>query len=472
MTEREHSLSISLPSLTDAELKDRIAWLIQLRWLAMAGTLLAILVAATMLPRGLPLVPLVSTTGFIGLYNLIFLFYHRSIKAAGVAERQAQRAAIRMVYAQIVLDLTCLTLLLHFAGGVENPFWAFYVLHVIIASILLSRRAAFGCAGVATLLYGGMVMLEYFGIVPHVNLYGLVDAGQYQQVVYLIASGVAFVTTLSFAAMMATSIVARLRRREAELIQSNAQCEVRSGELAELNRRLAEADATRKRFLMLVTHELRAPVAAIQSYVRLLLGGYVPADKQQEILEKADRRASEQLERINDLLVLSQLRDKLTKTEEVDLVKTLNQVLELLRPAAEEKKLRLSVEVDPRTPAVIASHEQILHVWTNLISNAIKYTPAGGSVWVRVGSADGMAQGSVQDTGIGIAAEEQSKIFEEFYRTPAAKEFERHGTGLGLSIVKEIVEGYGGRIGVVSAPGEGSTFTFVLPAAGGEPAKP
>jgi len=114
---------------------------------------------------------------------------------------------------------------------------------------------------------------------------------------------------------------------------------------------------------------------------------------------------------------------------------------------------------------VLANVEHVRQVWTNLISNAIKYTPDGGKVMVSLKEEDGKIRGAVQDTGIGIAPEEQERIFEDFYRTEAAKAMAHHSTGLGLSIVKGIMERYGGRIWLTSKVGEGSTFFFELPKA-------
>jgi signal transduction histidine kinase len=106
-------------------------------------------------------------------------------------------------------------------------------------------------------------------------------------------------------------------------------------------------------------------------------------------------------------------------------------------------------------------------LWTNLISNAIKYTLPGGRVTVVLEEQDGVAIGSVADTGIGMTPSEQQLIFHEFYRTTRAKEMERHGSGLGLSFVKRIIDGYGGSIELQSDPGNGSRFSFKLPLATG-----
>jgi len=142
----------------------------------------------------------------------------------------------------------------------------------------------------------------------------------------------------------------------------------------------------------------------------------------------------------------------------------LEKVVPLLQAQAEEKGMIFTIEVRQR-PLVEADPDQMGQLWTNLISNAVKYTPAGGQVTVTLEEKDGWAVGTVEDTGIGIASEDQARIFEEFYRTPQAKEFAYRGTGLGLPLVKRIVEGHGGTIEVESALGQGSRFIFRLPVA-------
>jgi len=448
-----------------AELRERIAWLIQLRWMAVVGTLVAITIADILLPSVLPVPELVGVTAVIGLYNVSFYVYARHLRSLTDEARQ-YALSVRFVHVQLVLDYACLTLLLHFAGGIENPFWAFYVLYIIVAGMLLTRTATYVYAGLATILYGGMVLLEYLGIIPHVYLLGIVGSERYLRESYLLAMMAAFMATLFFATLMATSIMTRLRERGRELVRANQELETHARVLAVLNRRLEELDKDRKQFVQLVTHELRAPVAAIQSYIRLILGGYVTPERQPEILDRVQQRAVEQLDQINDLLVLAQSqREPITRTD-VDLADILHEVLDLMRGSAEEKNLVISTHVDPQIPKILADPDQMRHLWMNLISNAVKYTPANGSVEITLTQRPASIVGSVKDSGIGIAPNDQERVFDEFFRADEAKQIEQNGTGLGLAIVKQIVESYGGRVWVSSAPGTGSKFSFALPKRG------
>jgi signal transduction histidine kinase len=125
----------------------------------------------------------------------------------------------------------------------------------------------------------------------------------------------------------------------------------------------------------------------------------------------------------------------------------------------------LQIDLPDALPPIAATTEDIEHLLSNLINNAVKYTDPGGRIDVSMWEQDGDVVGAVQDTGIGIAADEIPRIFDEFYRTDAAKD-RTQGTGLGLSIVKRVLDLYGGRIHVESEPGKGSTFTFSFPAIG------
>jgi signal transduction histidine kinase len=146
----------------------------------------------------------------------------------------------------------------------------------------------------------------------------------------------------------------------------------------------------------------------------------------------------------------------------VSVARVLEEVTGLLRAEAERKGLTLKTEFSGQ-PEMLADEEHLRQLWTNLISNSIKYTPRGGRVVASVDQKDGRVVGVVSDTGVGIAADDLPRIFDEFYRTKQAKSIEEHGTGLGLSIVKQIVESYGGTIDVESQLGKGTTVTFTLP---------
>ena len=198
-----------------------------------------------------------------------------------------------------------------------------------------------------------------------------------------------------------------------------------------------------------------------------MLKGYVAPKDRESALRHAFERGRELLDMVDDLLFLGTIEERQAKegTEIISLVDTLNSAFSLFTAEAEHKGLAYTRTIK-RCPPVRANAEQLRQVWTNLISNAIKYTSDGGEVRITLDECDGWAVGSVEDTGIGVAIGDQSLVFEEFYRTPEAKKMSARGTGLGLAIVKRVVESHGGSIELASERGQGSLFRFRLPVSG------
>ncbi len=255
----------------------------------------------------------------------------------------------------------------------------------------------------------------------------------------------------------------RLLEQEARRMQ---QAEEEARRLSQEKAMLEELDRIKTAFMRKVAHELRAPIAAIQSFLVSILAGYGSPEVQHEMMERAVLRSGELLDLVNDLLNLSRLKDAKMelKKQEVSLKKVLDDVLSLHAADAEQKRIRLDVTCEDCLP-ILADPGHIKQLWTNLISNAIKYTPEGGSVRVHLRPEAGEVVGDVEDTGIGIGPDDLPSLFEEFFRTEQAKAFAQYGTGLGLSIVRQIVVECGGDIHVESEVSKGTRFTFRLPAA-------
>lgn len=257
------------------------------------------------------------------------------------------------------------------------------------------------------------------------------------------------------------------RRRLTMEARRLQEIERQAQELARAKEELERIDRFKTSFMLTVAHELRAPLTALQSFLNAVLKGYIPPEEQPKVLQRAIDRSQELLDLVDDLLDLAAVKSQESpeKRRVLSLADVLEKVYPLFRAEAESKGIAFEVEVR-RRPQVLANPDRMTQVWSNLISNAVKYTPSGGKVRVVLDEQDSWAVGTVEDTGIGIPPEEQAHIFEEFYRTPQAKELAPHGTGLGLPLVKNIVEALGGSISVESEVGKGSRFTFRLPTAG------
>jgi signal transduction histidine kinase len=233
---------------------------------------------------------------------------------------------------------------------------------------------------------------------------------------------------------------------------------------------LSKLDEMKSKFTLMVTHELRSPVSVVRSLLRTLTGGYAGAlsEGQRDIAARALRRADFLQTLIDDLLDLAAGKSEMGAREErviVRLEEIASQVVQRFEPAALEKQIDLEwhCESGGQPTTISATQEGVDRIINNLVSNAIKYTPAGGRIVVTLGHIDGKALLKVADTGIGIPADALPHLFEEFYRAANAKAQEKEGTGLGLAITRDLVTRYNGHIAVQSQLGEGATFIVTLP---------
>ena len=239
--------------------------------------------------------------------------------------------------------------------------------------------------------------------------------------------------------------------------------------LASQNERLRELDALKDEFIASVSHELRTPLTSIQGYLELVQTEESDnlRPEQREFLAIVDRNSERLLGLVSDLLFVAQVdagRLELTLAE-TDLGLLVEQTVESARLVAAEKGIRLNAEIEER-PLVHADRGRLAQVLDNLVSNALKFTPPGGSVRVQLRTSEAKAILEVSDSGVGMPAEDQEHLFDRFYRTPSARQQAVPGTGLGLSIAKAIVDAHKGKIGVISSEGRGTVFRIELPLAG------
>jgi PAS domain S-box-containing protein len=230
---------------------------------------------------------------------------------------------------------------------------------------------------------------------------------------------------------------------------------------------LKELDKMKSEFIAMVAHELRAPIAAVEQQLTVILNKMAGdvTQKQEQLLSRAKERTKGLLTLIKDLLDLSKIEaGKMVQYKEpISLQEVIQKVVDLMRAEADAKKLDLQFSTSLQIPLIQADRNSMEGIFTNLISNAIKYTPEGGKVWVTLREEDGFVRASVSDTGIGIKQEDLPRIFDKFYRVKTVETRQIVGTGLGLSIVKSIVDAHLGSISVESEEGGGTTFTVLLP---------
>jgi PAS domain S-box-containing protein len=231
--------------------------------------------------------------------------------------------------------------------------------------------------------------------------------------------------------------------------------------------RLKELDRMKSEFIAMVAHELRAPIATVDQQLTAIVSKAAGdlTEKQGEMLSRAKERIQGLLTLIKDLLDLSKIEaGKIIQYKEpLALPEVIQKVIDFMRTDAEKKKIDLQFSPPAISSVICADRGNMEEIFTNLISNAIKYTPEQGKVWITLGEESGYVKATVSDTGIGIKQEDLPRIFDRFYRVKSQETRHIIGTGLGLSIVKSLVDAHLGSILVESEEGKGTTFTLLFP---------
>jgi signal transduction histidine kinase len=375
-------------------------------------------------------------------YNAVcWLFFRRlSSRAEG---KDWQRKAQRLANVQIYVDLALLTYLVYFSGGLENPFIFYYIFHMILSGILLANRSAYLHAGFAVLLLSGLSAAEALALIPSHPIPGF--SAERPTPAVLAGRLGAFATTMFIAVYFTTTIVNRLRVREHQL---------------------EEQDRLKSRYVMTVSHDIQAGLSAVEGLLMAVLQGFTESvvGKTRDLLVRASERTHLLLRFVRDLLDLSRMRAEAeVQRERVALVALITGEAELYAGPLRAKGIDFRLENRAGDPVVYGNRTALAQLFNNLISNAVRYTPEGGSVRVTLHPAGGRVEARVEDSGIGIAPEHLDRLFEDFYRAPNAKSFSENGTGLGLSIVKQTVQMHDGTVRVESEVGRGTRFIVTLP---------
>ena len=334
-----------------------------------------------------------------------------------------------------------------------NIFIFYFIFHIVIASVLLSKKAAFLQATLAVALLGTLVLAEQLKLVPHYHLAGFIPSDMcLLDSRYVYGMLFVFATTLYITAYMTTSIAAKLKSEEEKLADANEQ--------------LALQDRLKSQYVLTVAHDIGGALSAVQSCLKVVLCDYTGAisDKSREMVARAENRITYLLKFVKDLLDLSKMRAGLKmKKEKIFPAAVARKIIEQLSGNINEKKLKIDILSGNENIFIYADPGAWEQLMSNLLANAVKYTPPEGRVSLKIGEKQNNIEMEIRDTGIGIPENDLENIFKDFFRSKNAEDSSVSGTGLGLSIAKHIVDRHEGKIWCESKAGEGSSFFVTVP---------
>ena len=427
------------------------AWFIKLRWFAVIGLLILIIALRIAVDAKITLhqyFAFILVDIFIALYN--FIFY----KICPDQEDKIKNA-LGFSFFQMILDLISLSILIYFTGGIESPLVLFYIFHMILGSLLLPAGIMYAIAGTLITALSVLSYLEFVNYIPHQVNIGLFNYTFYKDTIQIIFLLLLYSITFIVSIIITNRIAVELYSRESQL--KRALDDVHSAEIS------------KQKFIMAVVHELKSPISAASANLDLVLSNIL-GETNERIREKVSRarfRLSESTKMINRILHVSQFR-LLNKIhpEEVRIAGIINDILEHSSSLFAKKNIEPKF-IDNENKSIKADKVLIEIALSNLIGNAIKYTPENGDIEISVYDEEQMRHINIQDNGIGIPENEIGRIFEEYYRASNTKKIE--GTGTGLSLTKEIINVHGGEV-YIKSPSQigsmgkpGTEINIVLP---------
>ncbi len=436
------SADIKYSFYTPGSLRRKNIWLINLRWIAIGAALIYALLAKTLLPDIIPLGNLLTVIIVLIVFNVI---YHNYVKFRPPEKMTREKKLVRI---QILVDLILLTFLIHYSGGLDNPFYFFYIFHIIITATIFDKpKQPFIIASVVGVLFSFMAIAEYTNLIHHYQI-----SSRSNSLIQLVLSLLGFYVTIFFSSYIGVTLMNR-HRKVKDLIYAQ-------------NEQLNQATDVKMKFFRFVSHELKSPIVAVQSSINVIIdimGKEIP-EKALDLLGRARNRTNHMLAILKDLVDLSY--DRPRSVEQIVMVNPcdyLDQFIDNEQPRADEKNITIMQDICTERGNIKIDRFILEKIFSNLLSNAIRYTPANGQVNISTAIDSRTWSFIISDTGIGMSKEDQVRVFDEFYRAENAKKFATIGTGLGLNIVKKMVEQLNGTINLKSQIDSGTTITVRIP---------
>jgi len=423
----------------------RDKWLIRLRWFAILGLFFGVILLKIVEIGPSSSLTAMAIVGFFLLgMNLLYLIYATAKTQFGML------SLVTLLNLQMVVDLLLLTILIYLTGSEESPLSFFYVFHIILASIIFPGGFSYLYSLLVIFLYSGLLLLEHSIYLDHICFFHDLHLTDDPKLVLMIWS--VFVVTMLVSAYLAQNVTERHRRVQSKLTVAN--------------QKLQEVNETKTTFFRYASHEMKAPIATIQSTLMVIedILGTKADERVINMLNRAIGRTSETIGMLKDLADLTYGNfQEVQQFKSLSLRDLLTTIISDAKPNSDRKDQSLKFSSLDAPFNYFGDTDALGKIFTNLISNAIRYTQESGNITISLEKLDLNFVVKVADDGHGIPASEQVNIFKEFYRTPTARKAISEGTGLGLAIVMRMVELHGGDIQVDSQEGVGSTFTVQLP---------
>lgn len=388
--------------------------------------------------------------------NVLFFLHARRLVA-----RPSARRAHTNLWVQITFDLLVLTAVVHFVGSTETFIAFAYLFHIVLACIFFRKAQSLAVTLLAIALFAACVAAEQAGIIHSEGILAGAGGGGVppvtltEAVVSLVSAGGIWLAVW----FLASSLSATVRARDVEL--------------AATNQRLIAAQAERTRHMLVTTHQLKSPFAAIHANAQILRDGYcgpLPEMAQgvvRRIISRCERLAKE-IQEMLQLANLSSTAQNPPESVQMDLAELLHEIIAQLEPIAHKRKI--TIDRTLMSVQIIGVRDRVHMLLVNLVANAVNYSHDGGRVGVQCRQGPGGAPVvTIADDGIGIPTKMLPRVFDEHFRTKEALAHNKESSGLGLAIVRQIAERYGIRLSVQSGVAHGTIFTLRFPHHTGEP---
>lgn len=425
-------------------------WFVRIRWIALIILIISTYFIRYLFGISIQEIPIFILSAILLSLNILHNLILRRITrkgSSGVIQKIKKE-----IHFQIVTDLVILTLIIHYSGGIENPLILFYFFHMIIASSIFSTLTSYFYVIFTLILASLLALLECYSVIPHYPLEGFINHDLYKDGLYVFGTGLVFICTSVLVVSLSHMIIYRSIKSEETFVKTNIELE--------------NKDKLKNEYVLRVTHDIKGHVAAILSCIDVIRSGIAGplTDVQKEFSDRAYERTEMLSTFIKNLLNLTRKRLKHdSEFEEFLLRDVINKVVITVQTLAKDKSIDFNFSFDNSVQKITGNPFTIEELYSNLLLNAVKYTPPKGRVSLIVRSHQDLVISEISDSGIGIPREELSKVFDEFYRASNVPKDIKTGSGLGLSIAKQIVESHKGKITVSSEPGIWTKFTFILP---------